>query len=75
MDRDRGVDSIAAKSGSKSYSYLLIAESTTKSMLEVANAITFTDKDIEVQYPDHCRPLYMTAQINDVFVRRALVDT
>ncbi|KAK9901409.1 hypothetical protein M0R45_002150 [Rubus argutus] len=28
-----------------------------------------------VPYPDHRRPLYLEAQINDVFVRRALVDT
>ncbi|KAL6190510.1 hypothetical protein ACLB2K_036904 [Fragaria x ananassa] len=30
---------------------------------------------MEVPYPDHRRPLYLEAQINDVFVRRALVDT
>ena len=30
---------------------------------------------MEVQHPDHSRPLYVVAQINDVHIRRALVDT
>jgi hypothetical protein len=30
---------------------------------------------MEVQYPDHRRPLYLSATINEVQVRRALVDT
>ncbi|XP_075645408.1 uncharacterized protein LOC142616435 [Castanea sativa] len=30
---------------------------------------------MEVQYPDHSKPLYVAAQINDVHIRRALVDT
>uniref|UniRef100_A0A2N9I8L2 RNA-directed DNA polymerase n=1 Tax=Fagus sylvatica TaxID=28930 RepID=A0A2N9I8L2_FAGSY len=43
--------------------------------LETTNAVTFTDEDMEVQYPDHRRPLYVSAVIKDVQVRRALVDT
>uniref|UniRef100_A0A2N9INC7 RNA-directed DNA polymerase n=1 Tax=Fagus sylvatica TaxID=28930 RepID=A0A2N9INC7_FAGSY len=43
--------------------------------LETTNAITFTDEDMEVQYPDHRRPLYLSAVIKNVQVRRALVDT
>ncbi|CAL9001582.1 unnamed protein product, partial [Prunus brigantina] len=39
------------------------------------NAIVFTDEDMEVPYPDHRRPFYLEGQINDVFIRRALVDT
>ncbi|CAL2270463.1 unnamed protein product [Prunus armeniaca] len=39
------------------------------------NAIVFTDEDMEVPYPDHRRPLYLEGQINDMFIRRALVDT
>ena len=30
---------------------------------------------MEVQHPDHSKPLYVTAQINDVYIQRALVDT
>ncbi|CAL2271168.1 unnamed protein product [Prunus armeniaca] len=39
------------------------------------NAIVFTDENMEVPYPDHRRPLYLEGQINDVFIRRAWVDT
>ncbi|CAL2239692.1 unnamed protein product [Prunus armeniaca] len=46
-----------------------------RSFLENDNAIVFTDEDKEVPYPDHRRPLYLEGQINDVFIRRALVDT
>ena len=30
---------------------------------------------MEMQHPDHSRPLYVTAQINDVHIWKALVDT
>ena len=48
---------------------------TSRAYLETTNAITFTDEDLEVEHPDHRRPLYLMATINDVQVRRALVDT
>ena len=47
----------------------------SRAFLETTNAITFTDEDMEVQYLDHRRPLYLSATINEVQVRRALVDT
>ena len=43
--------------------------------METTNAITFTDKDMEVEHPDHRRPLYLMATINSVQIKRALVDT
>ena len=43
--------------------------------METTNAITFTNKDMEVEHPNHHRPLYLMATINDVQIRRALVDT
>ncbi|CAL2229478.1 unnamed protein product [Prunus armeniaca] len=46
-----------------------------RSFLENDNAIVFMDEDMEVPYPNHRRPLYLEGQINDVFIRRALVDT
>ncbi|CAL8993068.1 unnamed protein product [Prunus brigantina] len=46
-----------------------------RSFLENDNAIVFTDEYMEVPYPDHRRSLYLEGHINDVFVRRALVDT
>ena len=47
----------------------------SRAFLETTNAVTFIDEDMEVQYPDHRQPLYMSAVIKDVQVRRALVDT
>uniref|UniRef100_A0A2N9GS47 RNA-directed DNA polymerase n=1 Tax=Fagus sylvatica TaxID=28930 RepID=A0A2N9GS47_FAGSY len=62
---------IAADSGAHCFT----AEThASRAFLETTNAITFTDEDMEVQYPDHRRPLYLSATINEVQVRRALVD-
>ena len=47
----------------------------SRAYLEATNAISFTNEDMEVKYPDHKRPLYLTASINKVQVQRALVDT
>src|SRR6266702_1964764 len=47
----------------------------SRAFLETTNAITFTDEDMEIEHPDHRRPLYLMATINGVQVRRALVDT
>nr|POE97888.1 hypothetical protein CFP56_33828 [Quercus suber] len=64
--------SIATSSGT----HCLTAEAhASQAFLETTNAITFTDKDMEVQHPDHSKPLYIATQINDVYIRRALVDT
>ena len=43
--------------------------------METTNAITFTNEDMEVEHPDHRRPLYLMATINGVQVRKALVET
>ena len=64
--------SIVAGSGT----HCLIAEAhASRAFLETTNVITFIDEDMEVQHPDHSKPLYIAAQINDVQIRRALVDT
>ena len=53
-----------------------MAEShASRAFVETTNAITFTDEDMEVDHPDHHRPLYLMATINGVQIRRALVDT
>ena len=46
-----------------------------RAFLETTHAITFTDEDMEVPYPDHRKALYLEAQINGVFIRRELIDT
>ena len=64
--------SIAASSGT----HCLIAEAhASRAFLETTNVITFTNEDMEVQHLDHSKPLYIAAQINDVYIRKALVDT
>jgi hypothetical protein len=63
---------IVAGSGSQCYT----AEAhASRAFLETTNAVTFTDEDIEVQYLDHRKLLYVAAMINDIHIRRALVDT
>ena len=64
--------SIAAKSDAQCFTTETHA---SRAYLETTNAISFTDEDMEVQYPDHKRLLYLTSSINEVQVRRALVDT
>ena len=63
--------SIAADSGMECF----MAEShASRAFFETTNTIIFTDEDMEVEHPDHHRPLYLMAIINDVQIRRALVD-
>ena len=38
----------------------------SRAFLETTNAITFTDEDMEVEYPNHRRPFYLTATINGI---------
>uniref|UniRef100_A0A2N9IMP1 Integrase catalytic domain-containing protein n=1 Tax=Fagus sylvatica TaxID=28930 RepID=A0A2N9IMP1_FAGSY len=54
---------IAADSGAHCFT----AEThASRAFLETTNAITFTDEDMEVQYPDHRRSLYLSATINEI---------
>ena len=63
--------SIASRAGIE----FLIAEVTDdKALLQESSEITFSDKDMEVGYPDHRRPLYLTASINQIPIKRAFVD-
>ena len=54
----------------------LSAEVTNdKALLQESSEITFSNEDMEVGYPDHRRPLYLAASINQIPIKRALVDT
>ena len=46
-----------------------------RALLQEATEITFSDEDMEVGYSDHRRPLYLAASINQIPIKRALVDT
>ena len=64
--------SIASDSGT----HCLTAEAhASRAFLKTTNAITFIDEDMEVQHPDHSKPLYVIARINDVHIRKELVNT
>ena len=39
------------------------------------NEITFSNEDMEVRHLDHKRTLYLAATINQIPIKRALVDT
>ena len=64
--------SIVADSGMECFT---AKSHASRAFLETTNAITFTDEDMEVEHPDHRRPLYLMATINVVQIRRELVDT
>ena len=55
--------------------YFTAKSYASRAFLEIVNAITFTDEDMEVEYLDHQKPLYLIATINGIQVRRALIDT
>ena len=46
-----------------------------KTLLQESSEITFSNKDIKVGYPDHKRSLYLAASMNQIPIKRALVDT
>ena len=46
-----------------------------RAFLQELIEITFSNEDMEVGYPDHRRPLYLAAFINQIPIKRALVDT
>ena len=46
-----------------------------KALLQESSEITFSDEDMEMGYPDHKRPLYLAASINQIPIKRVLVDT
>ena len=62
---------IAIDSGMERFT---VESHASQAFLEITNAITFTDEDMEVEHPDHRRPLYLLATISSVQIRKALVD-
>ena len=55
--------------------YLSVEILEDMALLQESTEIMFSDEDIEVGYPDHRRPLYLAASINQIPIKRALVDT
>ena len=59
----RALVSIATESGAQCFT---VEAHVSRAYLETTNAISFTEEDMQVQYLDHKRPLYLTASINEV---------
>ena len=51
---------VSISTNSKTH-YLTAEAYASRAFLETTNAITFTNEDMEVQHPDHSRPLYVAA--------------
>ena len=54
---------------------LSVEVTDNRALLQESIEITFSNEDMEVGYPDHMRPLYLAAFINQIPIKRALVDT
>ena len=63
--------SIASEAGVEC---LAVETRANKAFLQDTNEITFNNEDMEVGYSDHMRPLYLVASINQIPIKRALVD-
>ena len=45
-----------------------------RALLQESTEITFSSEGMEVGHPDHRRPLYLATSINQIPIKRALVD-
>ena len=54
---------------------LILQVADDRALLQESSEITFSDEDIEVGYTDNIRPLYLATSINQILIKRALVDT
>ena len=64
--------SIASGAGMECQSAEMLEE---RALLQESTEITFSSEDMDVGHPDHRRPLYLAASINQIPIKRALVDT
>nr|POF21549.1 hypothetical protein CFP56_10762 [Quercus suber] len=46
-----------------------------RALLQESTEITSSDEDMEVRHSNHRRPLYLAASVNQIPIKRALVDT
>ena len=53
---------------------LVVEVTYNRALLQESSEITFSDEDMEVGYSNHRRPLYLAVFINQIPIKRALVD-
>ena len=46
-----------------------------RALLQESTEIMFSNENMEVGHPDHRRPLYLAASINQIPIKKVLVDT
>ena len=46
-----------------------------RALLQESTEITFSNEDMEVGHLDHMRPLYLATSLNQIPIKRALIDT
>ena len=46
-----------------------------RALLQESTEITFSNEDMEVGHLDHRRPLYLATSLNQIPIKRALIDT
>ena len=63
--------SITSRTGIKC---LVVEVTYNRAFLQESSEITFSDEDMEVGYSNHRRPLYLAVFINQIPIKRALVD-
>ena len=54
--------------------YFVAETHASRAFLETTNIITFMNEDMEIEYPEHRRPLYLMSTINGVQIRREPTD-
>ena len=54
---------------------LAVEAKANKDFLQDINEITFNNEDMEVGYSNYRRPFYLAASVNQIPIKRALVDT
>jgi len=69
------IESLMNMAANVGIEYFAAETHASRAFLETTNVITFMDEDMELDYPEHRRPFYLTSIIIGVQIRRALIDT
>ena len=74
-ERKIATEALISIASSAGVECLLAEIPENRALLQESIEITFSNEDMEMGYPDHRRPLYLVASINQISIKRALVDT
>ena len=74
-ERKIAIEALVSIASGAGVECLSIENPDDRALLQESSEITFSDEDMEVGYPDHKRPLYLAASLNQIPIKKALVDT